>query len=114
MGCACGSLSVRGLHAVLVGAWLIARGVSRPVEQLAASARRIADGDYALATNPAGMARHGRDELGQLAAAFATMARSIHEREARILHQAGMEARVTCSACGKTVLLPPPDSSSLQ
>jgi hypothetical protein len=26
----------------------------------------------------------------------------------RILHQAGMEARVTCTACGRTVLLPPP------
>jgi diguanylate cyclase (GGDEF)-like protein len=81
-------LTLLGLLAGLVGAWLIARGVSRPVERLAASARRIAAGDYDLADD--GLAqRASRDELGQLASAFATMAGSIREREARILHQAG-------------------------
>jgi diguanylate cyclase (GGDEF)-like protein len=82
-----GGLTLLGLLAGLFGTWLVARSVSRPVEQLAASARRIAGGDYALADEAA---EHGtgRDELHQLAAAFATMARSIREREARILHQA--------------------------
>ncbi|HSD17815.1 MAG TPA: EAL domain-containing protein [Thermomonas sp.] len=84
-----GALSLLGLLAGLVGAWLIARGVARPVEQLAASARRIAAGDYAWADDAAPPAAPARDELGQLASAFWTMAQSIREREARILHQAG-------------------------
>lgn len=84
-----GVLTLLGLLVGLVGAFLVARGVSRPVEQLAASARRIADGDYALAAAEGEAGRMGKDELGQLAAAFATMAQSIREREARILHQAG-------------------------
>jgi diguanylate cyclase (GGDEF)-like protein len=73
-----------GLVVGLIGAWLIARGVSRPVEELAASARRIEAGDYT--PPPVGMRR---DELGQLAKAFANMAQSIREREAQIRHQAG-------------------------
>ncbi len=73
-----------GLGVGLIGAWLIARSVSRPVEQLAASARRIEAGDYsALQYLP----RYG--ELGELAAAFASMTKAIREREARILHQSG-------------------------
>ena len=72
-----------GLLAGVAGAWLIARSVSRPVERLAASARRIEAGDYA----PIG-ARVQGDELGALAAAFDSMAAAIREREARILHQA--------------------------
>jgi diguanylate cyclase (GGDEF)-like protein len=72
-----------GLVAGLAGAWLIARGVSRPVERLAASARRIEAGDY----SPLGLEARG-DELGALATAFDAMADAIREREARILHQA--------------------------
>jgi len=81
-----GALTLLGLIVGVVGAWLIARGISRPVERLAASARRIEAGDYALA-NPDAPLR--RDELGQLASAFGNMAQSIQEREARIRHQAG-------------------------
>jgi len=84
-----GVLSLFGLLAGLLGAWLIARGVSQPIERLAVSARRIAAGDSALADEGAVDAASGRDELGQLASAFATMAGSIREREARILYQAG-------------------------
>ena len=73
-----------GLVVGLFGALLIARGVSRPVEQLAESARRIQAGDY---TPPPSLARS--DEIGQLSAAFANMAQSIREREAHILYQAG-------------------------
>lgn len=73
-----------GLVVGLFGALLIARGVSRPVEQLAESARRIQAGDY---TPPPSVARS--DEIGQLSAAFANMAQSIREREAHILYQAG-------------------------
>jgi diguanylate cyclase (GGDEF)-like protein len=82
-----GGLTLLGLLAGLAGAWLIARSVSRPVERLAASARRIAEGDYSL-VDDATMRGAGRDELGQLAAAFSTMAGAIREREARIREQA--------------------------
>jgi diguanylate cyclase (GGDEF)-like protein len=81
-----GALTLLGLVVGVAGAWLIARGISRPVERLAASARRIEAGDYVFA-GPMDNAR--RDELGQLASAFANMAQSIREREARIRHQAG-------------------------
>lgn len=85
-----GALSLLGLLAGLVGAWLIARGVARPVERLAATARGIAAGDYsAVDAGRAAVARGRNDELAQLASAFASMASSIREREARILHQAG-------------------------
>ncbi|RNF86500.1 putative bifunctional diguanylate cyclase/phosphodiesterase [Montanilutibacter psychrotolerans] len=73
-----------GLTVGLVCAWLIARSVSRPIEELAALARRIASGDYSPPEAPA-----RTDELGQLANAFGNMAHAIREREARILHQAG-------------------------
>lgn len=73
-----------GLLVGLVFAWLIARGVSRPVEELAASARRIQAGDY---DPPPTIARG--DEIGELTMAFSSMAESIREREARILFQAG-------------------------
>ncbi|HET6913851.1 MAG TPA: EAL domain-containing protein [Rhodanobacteraceae bacterium] len=78
------ALLALGLVVGLIGAWLIARGVSRPLEQLAASARRIEAGDYGA---PQKIAR--RDELGALASAFAGMTEAIREREARILHQSG-------------------------
>jgi diguanylate cyclase (GGDEF)-like protein len=73
-----------GLVAGVLGAAWIARRVSQPVEQLAASARRIASGDYSAAPT----VRSG-DELGALASAFTSMSAAIQEREARILHQAG-------------------------
>jgi len=90
VGFAWAGLLTLGLLAGLLGAWLIARGVSRPVEQLAASARRIEAGDYRA---PPALPR--RDEIGALSAAFATMAQSIREREAHILFQAGHDPVTT-------------------
>lgn len=84
VGMAWAGLLTLGLVVGLIGAWLIARGVSRPVEALAASARRIEAGDY---DPPQTTIRS--DELGELATAFANMAQSIREREAQIRYQAG-------------------------
>ncbi|MGN6512030.1 MAG: putative bifunctional diguanylate cyclase/phosphodiesterase [Lysobacteraceae bacterium] len=84
VGLAWGGLLGFGLLVGFAGAWLIARSVSRPVEELADSARRIEAGDYAA---PAPQVRGA--ELGALAAAFANMAQAIRVREAHILHQAG-------------------------
>ncbi|HTD28113.1 MAG TPA: EAL domain-containing protein, partial [Xanthomonadaceae bacterium] len=83
------ALLALGLAVGLVGAWLIARGVSRPVELLAASAQRIASGDYGLDDFRTLQTVARRDELGELASAFSNMAQAIREREAHIRHQAG-------------------------
>ena len=65
-----------GLLAMLAGAALIVRGVSRPLEMLGLAARRIATGDY---TPPPRIAR--KDEVGQLGDALIAMTASIAERE---------------------------------
>jgi diguanylate cyclase (GGDEF)-like protein len=72
-----------GLAFGLLGVWLAVRSVSRPVEALAASARRIADGDYEASAQ-----LYRRDEIGQLAQAFASMTDAVRQREERIRHQA--------------------------
>ncbi len=77
------ALLLAGLILALGGAWLIARGVSRPIEQLAAQTRRIEAGDY---TPPPPVA--ARDEIGQLSTALRSMTRAIRDREEHIRHQA--------------------------
>jgi signal transduction histidine kinase len=64
------------LCVALLGAMLIARSVSRPLEMLAVAARRIAKGDYA----PFPSTRR-RDEIGELSTALNNMTQSIAERE---------------------------------
>jgi signal transduction histidine kinase len=67
------------LVVALVGAMLIAGGVSRPIEVLAAAARRIASGDYRpLPPN------NSRDEVGALTSSLSGMIQSIAEREAAL------------------------------
>ncbi len=87
VGIAWAALLALGLVLGLLGSLLIARGVSRPVEALAATARRIAAGDYRA---PEPLAQSG--ELGDLAAAFANMTQAIGEREEQIRFQSGHDA----------------------
>ncbi len=68
-----------GLLAMLAGGAVIVRGVSRPLELLAATARRIAGGDY---TPPPALKRS--DEIGALSEALATMTASVAEREQKL------------------------------
>ncbi|PWK93066.1 putative bifunctional diguanylate cyclase/phosphodiesterase [Fulvimonas soli] len=77
------ALLAAGLGLGLLGAWLTARSVSRPIESLAAAVRRIEAGDYRA---PPSLAR--RDEIGQLASAFGTMTAAVRQREERIRYQA--------------------------
>jgi signal transduction histidine kinase len=63
----------------LIGSMLIVRTFSQPLEQLAATARRIAGGDY---TKPERLKQ--RDELGHLSDALINMTQSIAEREAAL------------------------------
>ncbi|HEY4986824.1 MAG TPA: ATP-binding protein [Bradyrhizobium sp.] len=79
------SVMMLGLVAMLIGTGLIVRGVSRPLEMLARTAKRIAAGDY---TPPARIAR--RDEVGQLGDALTGMTASIAQRE-QALRQAMRE-----------------------
>jgi diguanylate cyclase (GGDEF)-like protein len=87
VGIAWAALLALGLVLGLVGSLLIARGVSRPVEALAATARRIATGDY-RPSEP--LTQSG--ELGELSAAFANMTQAIGEREEQIRFQSGHDA----------------------
>ena len=64
------------LLVALTVAMLIAHGMSQPLEALAATARRIAKGDYR--TLPA---IQRRDEIGELSEALSNMTRSIADRE---------------------------------
>jgi diguanylate cyclase (GGDEF)-like protein len=76
-----------GLALGLIGSLLIARGVARPVEALAATARRIAAGNYAP---PPAVGQGG--EIGDLAAAFTAMTSAIRDREEQIRFQSGHDA----------------------
>lgn len=56
----------------LVMAQLLGRGMTRPLRQMAGASRRLAKGDYSARVEPG-----GRDEVGQLAAAFTSMAEQL-------------------------------------
>jgi diguanylate cyclase (GGDEF)-like protein len=80
-------LSTLALIAVVLAARFFARGVSRPLQQLAESAQRIERGDYAESVDV-----QQRDEIGQLATAFDRMRTGIAEREEQIRLQATHDA----------------------
>jgi diguanylate cyclase (GGDEF)-like protein len=63
------------------GSFGIARMVTRPVQDLAAAARRLREGVYTQS-----LAVASTDELGELAAGFNLMQDAIAERERRIVH----------------------------
>ncbi|HVZ92150.1 MAG TPA: ATP-binding protein [Rhizomicrobium sp.] len=65
-------------------AMLVVRNMSKPLEALAGSARRIASGDYA-SPEPVGT----KDEIGQLADALIAMTHSIADREAALTSTIG-------------------------
>ena len=69
-----------GLLLTLIGSWLVARGIVRPVRALEAAAQRVSLGDNASV--PVEMS----DELGTLAKTFNYMVEAIVERETRITH----------------------------
>ena len=76
-------IALAALLASLVGALLLARSVSLPVQSLARAARRIGHGDYQT------QVLVGRsDELGVLADAISRMQAGIADREQRLAHNA--------------------------
>src|SRR5437899_12125089 len=91
---------------IVGGAW-IARGVSRPVRQLAEAARRIEAGAY---DGSVAMTQH--DELGALAATFNRMTSAVAEREERLreneerfraMTESAVDAVVTAGSNGTIV-----------
>ncbi|VVN53306.1 hypothetical protein PS687_01267 [Pseudomonas fluorescens] len=76
-------IALVALLASLIGALLLARTVSRPVQALALAAERIGQGDY---HTPVALARS--DELGLLASALNSMQSGIAEREQQLAHNA--------------------------
>ena len=72
------------LFLAALGAMLIVRRSSRPLEALAVTARRIAGGDY---TPPAPLGT--KDEIGQLNRAIVNMTGSIADREAALTSMIG-------------------------
>ncbi|NVZ49528.1 EAL domain-containing protein [Pseudomonas sp. B6002] len=76
-------IALIALIASLIGALLLARGVSRPVQALALAAERIGQGDY---QTPVHLERS--DELGRLALAVNSMQSGIAEREQQLAHNA--------------------------
>ena len=85
---------------------LIARGVSRPVRQLADAARQIEAGAYQ------GVALNQQDELGALAATFNRMTSAVAEREERLreseerfraMTESAVDAVVTAGSNGTIV-----------
>ncbi len=101
-----------GLFAVaagisIVGGVWIARGVSRPVRQLADAARGIEAGTYGGA-----VAMTRADELGELAASFNRMTSAVAEREERLresearfraMTESAVDAVVSVDAGGRVV-----------
>ncbi|MHC8386516.1 putative bifunctional diguanylate cyclase/phosphodiesterase [Pseudomonas sp. MDT2-39-1] len=76
-------IALIALLASLVGALLLARGVSQPVRSLALAAQRIGQGDY---QTPVILRRS--DEFGLLANAVNSMQSGIAEREQQLAHNA--------------------------
>ena len=76
-------IALAALLASLGGALLLARTVSQPVQQLAAVAERVGQGDYRVA-----IAMQRSDELGSLAKALQSMQAGIAERERQLAHNA--------------------------
>ncbi len=69
------------------GSVMLAGRIVRPLHELSAAARRIAQGDYAQPLPPA-----PRDEIGQLAGSFEQMRTEIASREERIARLAYVDA----------------------
>lgn len=78
-----GGLSLLVLLIAVAGGVRVARGITHPLQQLAAAAERIGEGRYETEISVS-----SRDEVGQLADTLNQMQGEIAERQRRIVHQA--------------------------
>lgn len=79
-------MGLLGIALVGGGSWLLARGVTRPITQLAEAAERLQRGDEAQVQVTT------EDEIGHLATSFNAMATAMRDRERRITHLAMHDA----------------------
>lgn len=80
-------LLVGGLGLALIGGFMMARGVSRPLGQLVDAAARVGRGDYDKTID-----LKGNDEFGTLSSTFNDMMNGIRTREEQISYQARFDA----------------------
>jgi diguanylate cyclase (GGDEF)-like protein len=73
-------ISLLAVIVSIIASVAIARGITRPMRELARVARRIAEGNYSELPAPS-----RRDEIGDLATAFQNMQQDIASRESRIM-----------------------------
>jgi EAL domain-containing protein (putative c-di-GMP-specific phosphodiesterase class I)/GGDEF domain-containing protein len=71
-----------GMAALIVGSWMLARSVTRPISMLDEAVRRLQRGESATVRVDT------RDEIGRLSNSFNHMAAEIRERERKITHLA--------------------------
>ena len=76
-------LAVAAIAFLVAGSVLIAREITRPLQQLTGAARRIQQGDYATAVE-----KGPKGEIGELAESFNHMLEGIRSREKEILRLA--------------------------
>ena len=67
-----------GFAALVVGTWMLARSVTRPISSLAEAARRLQRGERVT------VEVETHDEIGRLAESFNAMAAEIHQREGEL------------------------------
>ena len=67
-----------GLILLLIGSWVLARSLTRPISALEAAAHRLQQGEIAMVTVESG------DEIGRLSASFNRMVATIRDREAEL------------------------------
>ncbi len=71
-----------GMASLIVGSWMLARSVTRPISVLDDAVRRLQRGESAI------VRVETRDEIGRLSDSFNQMAAEIRERERKITHLA--------------------------
>lgn len=75
-------IGLTGLGILMIGTWMLARGLTRPISALDNAVHRLQQGEHAE------VAVTSTDEIGRLAASFNAMAGDIRDREDRLTHMA--------------------------
>ncbi|MBI4501472.1 MAG: protein kinase [Gemmatimonadetes bacterium] len=85
---------VGGIVLALLSSVVIARQITRPVQQLVEATRQVGEGQYS-----ADIQVRSRDEIGQLAASFQSMVQELKDKQSLIEYMSGPGAKtVTLSA----------------
>lgn len=79
---ALGAIALIGLAILMVGTWMLSRGLTRPITELDEAVHRLQQGEDAHVEVTSS------DEIGRLAASFNAMAGDIRDRELRLTHMA--------------------------